>query len=162
MDWLPVFVSDNAFQIVTKSLNYCHRHQGLRTNAFVIMPTHFHAIFFHADFKAEPLLGALTAFRKFTGRQLVEYCKKHMPSCFRNAFLNAASNDRKFTFWQKTRHPEQIETERFWEQKFDYIHMNPCRKGFVRHASDWRYSSAAYWLSDGRVESEVLLSALEW
>jgi hypothetical protein len=40
VEWLPVFVSERAFKIVTESLNFCHRKKGLRINAYVIMPTH--------------------------------------------------------------------------------------------------------------------------
>src|SRR5262249_56922203 len=47
VDWLPVFVSEQACTIITESLNFCHRAKGLRTNAYVIMPTHMHAICFH-------------------------------------------------------------------------------------------------------------------
>src|SRR5438876_12146868 len=49
VDWLPIFVSEAACNIVTESLNFCHRQKGLRINAYVIMPTHWHAILFHAD-----------------------------------------------------------------------------------------------------------------
>src|SRR2546426_11129895 len=52
VDWLPIFVSEAACKIVTESLNFCHRQKGLRINAYVIMPTHLHAILFHADFAA--------------------------------------------------------------------------------------------------------------
>ncbi|MFV2067075.1 MAG: hypothetical protein ACC645_08850, partial [Pirellulales bacterium] len=43
VDWLPVFVSDAACRVITESLTFCHHNQGLRINAYVIMPTHFHA-----------------------------------------------------------------------------------------------------------------------
>src|SRR5262249_7242391 len=49
VDWLPIFVSEAACKIVTESLNFCHRQKGLRINAYVIMPTHMHAIVFPAD-----------------------------------------------------------------------------------------------------------------
>jgi hypothetical protein len=29
VDWLPVFVSQGACQILTDSLNFCHEHKGL-------------------------------------------------------------------------------------------------------------------------------------
>jgi REP element-mobilizing transposase RayT len=44
VDWLPVFISSAACDIVTESLNFCHERKGLRINGFVIMPTHIHAI----------------------------------------------------------------------------------------------------------------------
>ena len=69
VQWLPVFVSEDACKIVVDSLNFCHRSKGLRTNAYVIMPTHMHAIFFDAAFDAKRLEKTLVDLRKFTGRQ---------------------------------------------------------------------------------------------
>src|SRR3954471_15915131 len=67
VDWLPIFVSEAACKIVTESLNFCHRQKGLRINAYMIMPTHLHAVLFHADFQAKALEQVVTDFRKFTG-----------------------------------------------------------------------------------------------
>jgi putative transposase len=77
-------------------------------------------------------------------------------------FRDAAGEDRDRRVWQPTRHAEAIETERFWQQKFDYVHENPCRKGLVIRAQDWRFSSAAYWISDGASRSDVPLTAIAW
>lgn len=74
IDWLPVFVSEQPCQIVVDSLNYCHREKGLRTTAFVIMPTHVHLILWDADFDNERLGKTLTDMRKYTGHQLLAYC----------------------------------------------------------------------------------------
>jgi len=162
VEWLPVFVSERACKIVTASLNFCHCQKGLRTNAYVIMPTHLHAIFFDKDFDAGRLENTLIDFRKFTGRQLVEYCQRQMPACFTDTLRQAAGEDREHRFWQPTRHPEQLEGESFWRVKFDYLHENPCRKGLVSRAEHWRFSSAAAWLSEGRSAAEMILSAIEW
>jgi hypothetical protein len=40
VDWLPVFISGAACDIVAGSLNDCHEHRGLRINAYVTMLTH--------------------------------------------------------------------------------------------------------------------------
>jgi hypothetical protein len=50
VDWHPVFVSDAPCKILTDSLNYCHERKGLRINAYVGMPTHFHALVFSREF----------------------------------------------------------------------------------------------------------------
>ena len=162
VEWLPVFVSEKAFKIVADSLNFCHDNKGLRTNAYVIMPTHFHAILFHESFDAKSLENTVTDFRKFTGRQLCEFCEQHLPTCFAETFRKAAGDDRQRRFWQPSRHPVQIETETFWQTKFNYLHENPCRKGLVVRASEWRFSSASHWLSDGSPTNDVVLSALQW
>jgi hypothetical protein len=85
-----------------------------------------------------------------------------MPASFSRLFREKSGADRERRFWQDGMHPEQIETEPFWQTKFDYLHENPCRKGLVLRPEHWRFSSAGYWLSDGRTESEVPLSAVEW
>lgn len=89
VEWLPVFVSESACKIVTESLNFCHRNKGLRTNAYVIMPTHMHAIMFHATLDANSLENTLTDFRKFTGRQLADFCERNMPACFKGLVSRA-------------------------------------------------------------------------
>ena len=126
------------------------------------MPTHFHAILFHQSFDVKQLQNVVTDFRKFTGRQLCDFCEHNMPTSFPETIRNAAGEDRERRFWQPSRHPEQIETESFWQTKFDYLHENPCRNGFVIRAGDWRFSSASYWLSEGKAEDDVILSSLQW
>jgi len=162
VEWLPVFVTESACRIVTDSLTFCHRNKGLRINAWVIMPTHLHAIVFDAEGQGKQLAQSITDFRKFTGRQLSDYCQRHTPPCFTATLRAAAGNDRQRQFWQPTRHPETVETERFWRQKFDYLHENSCRKGLVHRAGDWRFSSAGYYFSDGAVESDVPLTWIDW
>jgi REP element-mobilizing transposase RayT len=162
VDWLPVFVSEGACRIVTDSLTYCHRHKGLRVNAYVIMPTHLHGIVFHETFTAKAIEQTLTDFRKFTGRQLADYCGEHAPPAFGDVFGRRAGMDRERRFWQPSRHPVQLETEAFWQAKLDYLHENPCRKGLVRQPEHWRFSSAAFWLAAQEEAGDVPLSAVQW
>ena len=162
VEWLPIFVDDAACGIVTESLAFCHRQKQLRVNAYVIMPTHLHLITFDAAFDSTRLTATLADFRKFTGRRLADLCDRKLSASFAEVLRTQATVDRERRFWQPSRHPEAIETEHFWRQKFDYLHANPCRKGLVRQAGDWRYSSAAYYLSDGAAECDVPISAIDW
>jgi hypothetical protein len=126
------------------------------------MPTHMHLIVFEADLNAERLRRSLADFRKYTGRQLSDYCIQHGPKCFLEALREQAIADRERRFWQPSRHPEAIQGERFWQQKLEYLHDNPCRKGLVRRADHWRFSSAAWYLSDGAQSVDVPLTLIEW
>jgi REP element-mobilizing transposase RayT len=160
VEWLPVFIDEHACKIITGSFNFCIRNKSLRVNAYVIMPTHMHAILFDAEFDAERLKHTLDDLRKFTGRQLLEHAAKHLPTCLTAEFQKNAGKDRERRFWQPTRHPVGITSEGFWKQKLDYLHYNPCRKGLVRDPEDWRFSSARYWLT--REEKDVELSEVGW
>jgi hypothetical protein len=124
------------------------------------MPTHFHAVLFDRDFDSDRLKHTLDDFRKFTGRQLLDYSLQHLPKSFAGEFRKRAGKDRERRFWQSTRHAVGIFSESFWRQKVNYIHNNPCRKGLVRYPEDWRFSSAAYW-ARGQ-ENEVQLFHIGW
>lgn len=162
VDWLPVFVAESTCRVITDSFNYCHARKSLCINAYVIMPTHLHAIVFDRDFDVERLERTMTDFRKFTGRTLCDYFETRTPRSFAAVFRAESTEDRERRFWQPSRHPEAIETEKFWRQKLDYTHENPCRKGLVRRAADWRYSSAAYYVSEGQVASDATISPIDW
>lgn len=162
VEWLPVFIREATCKIVTDSLTFCHRHKQLRINAFVIMPTHLHLIAFDGDFDSERLLRTLADLRKFTGRQLSDYCQAHLPGCFPKTLREQATADRQRRLWQPSRHPEAIQNEAFWQQKVDYIHDNPCRSGLVRVPDHWRFSSAAWYLSEGKALADVPLTPITW
>jgi REP element-mobilizing transposase RayT len=160
VEWLPVFIDETACNIILDSLNFCIQNKYLSVNAYVIMPTHLHAITFDIDFQAERLKHTLDDIRKFTGRQLLDYSAQHLPKCFTDEFRKQAGEDRQRRFWQPTQHPVGIFSEGFWKQKMDYVHYNPCRKGLVFRPEDWRFSSASYWLTGAK--NELQLSALGW
>jgi REP element-mobilizing transposase RayT len=169
VEWLPLFVAEATFRIVTDSLTFCHHNKHLRINAFVIMPTHMHMIVFDGGFDNERLIRTLTDFRKFTGRQLSDMVGRpchngigHFPKCFTETLRAQATADRERRLWQPSRHPEAIQTEPFWRQKVDYLHDNPRRKGLVRLPQEWRWSSAARYYSDGQHEADVPLTAIAW
>ena len=124
------------------------------------MPTHLHAILFDVDFDPNRLRKTLADLRRYTGKQLIDYCLNNMPSCYGDTIQRKSGQDRQHRFWQSGIQPEAIFSHKFWKQKLDYIHRNPFRKGLVFMPHHWRYSSAAYWLAEG--DSDVLLTAIEW
>lgn len=162
VEWLPVFDMESAAKAIIDSLNFCHREKQLRINAYVIMPTHLHLIAFDADFDSTRLLRTLADFRKYTGRQLCDWCVLHGPKGYLKTLREEATADRDRRFWQPSRHPEAIYQESFWRQKFDYLHANPCRKGLVQRADHWRFSSARWYFSDGQEPVDVELSPIVW
>ena len=103
-----MFVSDEPCRIITDSLNFCHEKKGLCTSAYVIMPTHMHAIFFDKSFDNERLQRSLADFRKFTGRPLSDYCAGHMPKCFLETLRANSTADRERRLWQPSRRPSSL------------------------------------------------------
>ena len=162
LDWLPVFINEASCKIITESLNFCHREKGLRINAYVIMPTHLHLVVFDSEFNPNRLSKTVAGFRRFTGHEMVRFWQAHLPSVFLSGLSASRRSDRQYQFWQQSRHPEAIWTHAFLQEKVAYLHDNPRRKGLVRGATDWRFSSAAHWFSDPPGPSDVVLSGVEW
>ena len=160
--WLPVFVSEESCRIITDSLNFCHQKKGLRVNAYVIMPTHMHLVAFDADFDNQRLHQTVMDMRKFTDRNLADFCDQKMPRVFGQLMAGHKRSDRTRQFWQPSRRSEAIWSHAFWQTKVDYLHDNPCRKGLVTDVTHWRFSSAGYWLLDPPGETDVVLTGVEW
>ncbi len=155
VDWLPVLIDEPPISILIESLRFCIEQKGLRINAYVIMPNHMHAVVFDANFDPKILKQTLTSFRKFTGQQLSNYVDTHFSESLASVLRNPNRADRDRQFWQPGWHAEGIFSFPFWQQKVDYLHWNPCRKGLVRSPQDWRYSSAAYWIDGKKVDLPV-------
>ena len=160
VEWLPVFIDETSCKIVVDSFNFCITNKNLRVVAYVIMPTHLHAVVFDKDFDNGRLKETLDDMRKFTGRQLADHCAQKMPQVFTETFRDKAGKDRERRFWQPTQHPVGLFTQKVFEQKVNYIHWNPIRKGLVRNPEDWRFSSAGFWMKGW--ESDVQLCGVGW
>jgi putative transposase len=135
IDWLPVFISEEPCLIMADSLNFCHREEGLRVNAFVFMPTHLHLIATDVEFDAGRLQQTITDLRKYTGKRLADYCELRIPAVFGRTLRDTQRVDRARQFWQLSRHPEAIQSRPFWQTKVNYLHDNPRRKELVRDAT---------------------------
>jgi putative transposase len=75
---------------------------------------------------------------------VVEYLKRNNPAGLK--YLATGQVKQLYHFWQKgggyDRNITKVET---LLKSARYIHNNPVRKGLVRTADEWYYSSAADW-----------------
>ena len=52
------------------------------------------------------------------------------------------SRNKQYQFWRHTNQPKELFSQKFTQQKLDYIHNNPVAAGIVESAADYLYSSA--------------------
>lgn len=162
VEWLPLFISDAYCRIITDSLEYCREHKGLLVHAYVIMPTHLHAI--ASAGPGADLSAILRDSRKHTSKQIVTQLQTDERRLFewvlRDAARKSGRADGSHKVWTEGTHPETLESEKFFMQKFLYLHDNPVRKGLVEKAEDWRYSSAGFYVLGS--EGPLGVDAVEW
>ena len=87
--------------------------------------------------RAKDLISVVRDFKSFTSKEF----KKNLLATEPNT-LNLFEVDNKFNFWQKTNFPRLIESEKFFKQKLEYIHLNPVKKQYVALPEHWLFSSA--------------------
>jgi REP element-mobilizing transposase RayT len=146
VDWIDIFIRKNYKLIVIDSLRFCQNEKGLELFGYCLMPNHIHMIArASGDFTLSEIL---RDFKKFTSKSLVrqiadgqESRKEWILQLFRRAGSNTGG---KVTFkvWQDGNHPEEITSNKFFDEKLDYIHNNPVKELIVERPEDYLFSSA--------------------
>jgi putative transposase len=141
--WLPVFTTHACCDILVRSFVYCREHKGLRIYAFVVLDNHFHAIV-----TAPELAKTLADLKKFTAREIVAQLQSKgrqwlidQLRYFRGAHKQASTHQ----VWQEAAIRRRLRA--MMEQKLEYLHNNPVKRGLVASPEHWRYSSAHEWLA---------------
>jgi putative transposase len=74
VNWLPIFTEPAYRQIILDSLNYLRTYKHTQLNAFVVMPTHVHAILWPDD--GINLSDITRDFKRFTSREISRKAKQ--------------------------------------------------------------------------------------
>ncbi len=108
--------SEREAEIVQETILDLASSKEVMLYAYVIMPDHIHLLI-------KPLnLGISKTLQLIKGR--------------------ASRKINKGSFWQKGFVDFTILTNKKFQEKFNYIHYNPVKKGLVEKAEDYKYSSA--------------------
>lgn len=133
-NWYYVFDRHGRFKILEDSFVYCQKNKGLKIYAFVFMINHLHLIA-----SAPDLISTIKEMKSFLSHEMQKNIIAAEPDIIKLFKIDG----NKYQFWKSGNYPELIETEEFLEQKVNYIHYNPVRRGYVNQPEDWKYSSAS-------------------
>ena len=112
---------------------------------WVLMPEHFHVLL-----RAEPAdtttlivqqlkqQSAFRILRELKAHAQHSWCDKVLA---RLRLPAAVHDDSTYRVWQRRFHPFDVDTEKKREEKLNYLHNNPVKRGLVRHPGDWPWSS---------------------
>ena len=146
--WLPVFISGDYAGIILDSLRYLRDNRDVLIHAYVIMPTHFHAIL---TAQRDDLAAVMRDLKKFTSRAIYQLAEETGNQLLTWFFRNSAKagGASRFKVWKDEYHPKAIAHAEVLRQKVEYLHQNPVRKGMVLEPVSWLYSSAAAYEGGG-------------
>ena len=144
--WIDVFTRQVYKEMLIDNLVYCHKHKGLTLFAYVVMSNHVHLL---AQSQNGNLSGTLRDFKSYTSKIILdaieqgnESRKTWMLQQFACAIYKHQRNSH-YQFWTHENHAEHIYSDKFMEQKINYIHQNPVRAGYVHLPEDYVFSSAS-------------------
>ncbi|MEN8247766.1 MAG: transposase [Bacteroidota bacterium] len=143
VEWLNVFADDNNIDIVIDSLNFCQQNKGLEVYAWVIMPNHIHMVIGRNG--KLTLSQIIQDFKRHTSSKIRKYLQNDSGSImYQILVMQGLGNTRNtdFQLWQQHSHPVEVSSDKMFDQRVDYIHMNPVKAGLVEFPVDWKWSSA--------------------
>jgi len=142
IEWINIFTKKRYFDSIINSLKFCQNKKGLQIYEFVLMTNHLHMII--QVKKPNNLSSVIRDFKQFTTNEIMRLLendnRKHILSLLNKSFYKKAGTIKQI--WQRDNYPEVIQTEKFYNNKVEYIHHNPVKAGYVEKPEDWLYSSA--------------------
>ena len=145
LKWQHLLKNDHFKNIILAALEWLVIQRRCKINAFVIMPNHIHLIWRIADtYKRTEVQGTLFS---FTAHEFKKYLKKNDPLTLKKHYVNDA--DRVYQFWEREPMVKECRTHRFFLQKLNYIHLNPCQPkwNLALIPENYQWSSASFYES---------------
>lgn len=143
--WKPIFTDPVCADIVLQSLDWLHRHGHIQLFAFVVMPTHLHAIIKPLTATADQLV---QRFASYTAHEILRQLRQDNKTELLAFFRQAAQedHDREHRIWEEAL-AKNVYSEAFLFQKMEYIHNNPVDRDWrlVTDRADYLYSSACFY-----------------
>ena len=140
LEWLPLFVRPALVEIVLDCWRYQQAHQDLRLYGYVILENHLHFVA-----QAPDLRKCVSGFKSYTARKIIDHLEQRGAQYLlqRLRFAKRAHKaDRVYQLWQEGSHAELVYSLGVMQEKLDYIHHNPLKRGYVDQPEHWHYSSA--------------------
>jgi REP element-mobilizing transposase RayT len=144
--WIDVFTRKEYSDELIKNLNYCIDNKGLLVYEFCIMPSHLHII---CEAKKGSLGAIMRDFKSFTAKRIIQQIQENPQESRKEwlmymfkFFAKHNSHNAEYQFWQQHSHPISLESNKWIDEKTEYIWNNPVKAGIVDEPQHYIYSSA--------------------
>ena len=144
LNWIPLFTRPATVEILFEALRWRQQERGWSLFGYVVLENHCHLVL-----QAPGLAKQLAEFKSYTARQLIDYLEAHGVQRILDQlvwFKKRHKSDREHQLWEEGSHPQLVGSDEIMQQKLDYMHNNPVKRGYVDRPEHWRYSSARNYL----------------
>ncbi len=150
LNWQNLLEAETHKKIVLASLKFLVEENRIWLYAYVIMPNHIHLLWRKQDLWIENSIAQ--NFLKYTAQQIKFNLLADNPQELGK--YKSSQADRQYHFWERRPHQATMNNRNIVEQKLNYIHQNPVKKGLCLSNLDYPYSSANFY--EGRANDMLL------
>ena len=136
-----VLATDQAKEIIVKSLKFLVDDGRIVLNGFVVMDNHIHIIW-QPTIKYS-LTQIQSSFLSHTAKALLAELTVSNASLKEKLIVN--KNDRKYQVWKREPLSIELYTEKVFLQKLNYMHYNPFSAQLVSTPENYKFSSAKFY-----------------
>ena len=150
-NWLPLFKICNAYHAVYKWFDHLIE-QGHYIIGYVIMPSHVHAIIAFTN-TGKSINIIVSNGKRFIAYDLVKRLKEMNSNLILNELNNDLNNTEKkegkiHGVFETSFDWKECRTEKFIQQKLNYIHRNPCKENQLAELPEqYIHSSAKFYIT---------------
>lgn len=144
VDWKQLLITPEYIHIPLNSLAWMQQQKRILLFAFVIMPSHLHAIIKPVS---DSIGTIVQQFGSFTAHEILKKLRTDNQKDLLDLFQQKKRDQRhEHSIWQDIQ-AKNIYSMNFLQQKVEYIHQNPVAKDWklVEDRADYIYSSAGYY-----------------
>ena len=150
--WLPLFESTNFYDDIYKWFDFLSK-KKMQIVGYVFMPNHIHCLIFVPEF-APTINKVIGEGKRFMSYELVSALEENNKTEFLKLMVEGVTEkEKKKGIKHKVFEPsfdsKPCFTDKFIQQKLDYMHNNPVRGKWklVELPEDYIHSSAKYYLT---------------
>jgi REP element-mobilizing transposase RayT len=154
IEWKHIFITAEYALIPLNSLAWLQKQKCLLLFAYVLMPSHLHAILKPENYSIGEVI---QNFGSFTAHEILKKIKSGNQKELLDLFRQKKRDTRhEHSIWQDIQ-AKNIYSMKFLRQKMEYIHQNPVAKEWklVEDRADYVYSSAGYYDYDRKPIIEI-------
>ncbi|MFC5284574.1 transposase [Pedobacter alpinus] len=149
-NWIPLFQITNSYDLIYNWLKLIKEKYSIDTAAFVIMPNHIHTIL-HLN-ASNNLNKVISNGKRFMAYEIVKRLKSQNQNDILLRLSEACSDDDKkkgqlHRIFEPSFDAKPILTDKFFQQKLDYIHTNPVagKWNLAETFIEYEHSSASFY-----------------
>lgn len=137
---LPLFGRQELCAEFLAALREVREKHSFELFAYVVMPDHVHLLVRPQDGRISALMRKI---KSLSARRMIERLKRPGPDRLLVSLRRSPPGRRRHTYevWQDGFHAVPLWSNWMVRKKIDYIHPNPLRKGLVKSAKEYPWSS---------------------